>query len=84
MRAGKSPEAACLAALERLVGATRVPYLLDAKGRPSFDVKFYAVNKDGETGSAAIWSGANTFSAPSARINTSARPSARQASVTSE
>ena len=58
MRAGKSPEAACLAALERLVGATRVPYLLDAKGRPSFDVKFYAVNKDGETGSAAIWSGA--------------------------
>lgn len=58
MRAGKSPEAACLAALERMVGATRVPYLLDAKGRPSFDVKFYAVNKNGETGSAAIWSGA--------------------------
>jgi len=58
MRAGKSPEAACLAALERMVGATRVPYLLDGKGRPAFDVKFYAVNKDGETGSAAIWSGA--------------------------
>jgi len=58
MRAGKSPEAACLAALERMVQATRVPYLLDAKGRPSFDVKFYAVNKSGETGSAAIWSGA--------------------------
>jgi N4-(beta-N-acetylglucosaminyl)-L-asparaginase len=58
MRAGKSPEAACLAALERMVQATRVPYLLDDKGRPSFDVKFYAVNKKGETGSAAIWSGA--------------------------
>jgi len=58
MRAGKSPESACLAALERLVQATRVPYLLDDKGRPSFDVKFYAVNKKGETGSAAIWSGA--------------------------
>ena len=58
MRAGKSPEAACLAALERMVQATRVPYLLDDKGRPSFDVKFYAVNKNGETGSAAIWSGA--------------------------
>jgi len=58
MRAGKRPEAACLAALERLVQATRVPYLLDDKGRPSFDVKFYAVNKKGETGSAAIWSGA--------------------------
>lgn len=58
MRAGKSPEAACLAALERLVGATRMPSLLDDKGRPSFDVKFYAVNRSGETGSAAIWSGA--------------------------
>jgi N4-(beta-N-acetylglucosaminyl)-L-asparaginase len=58
MRAGKSPEAACLAAMERLVQATRVPYLLDDKGRPTFDVKFYAVNKKGETGSAAIWSGA--------------------------
>ena len=58
MRAGKAPEAACLASLERLVQATRVPYLLDDKGRPSFDVKFYAVNKRGETGSAAIWSGA--------------------------
>jgi N4-(beta-N-acetylglucosaminyl)-L-asparaginase len=58
MRAGKSPEAACLAALERIVQATRVPYLLDAKGRPSFDVKFYAVNADGATGSAALWSGA--------------------------
>ncbi len=57
MRAGKSPEAACLAALERLVQATRVPYLLDDKGRPSFNVKFYAVNKAGETGSATIWSG---------------------------
>ena len=56
MRAGMSPEAACLAALERMVQATRVPYLLDNKGRPSFDVKFYAVNKNGETGSAAIWS----------------------------
>jgi len=58
MRAGKSPEAACVAGLERLVQATRVPYLLDDQGRPSFDVKFYAVNKSGETGSAAIWSGA--------------------------
>lgn len=57
MRAGKSPEAACLAALERMVQATRVPYLLDNKGRPSFDVKFYAVNKAGETGAASIWSG---------------------------
>lgn len=59
MRRGRSPEEACLAALERIVDATRAPYLLDAKGRPSFDVKFYAVNKNGETGSASIWSGAS-------------------------
>ncbi|MGD8441645.1 MAG: N(4)-(beta-N-acetylglucosaminyl)-L-asparaginase [Holophagae bacterium] len=58
MRAGKDPEAACLGALERMVRATRLPYLLDARGRPSFDVKFYAVDAAGRTGGAAMWSGA--------------------------
>jgi N4-(beta-N-acetylglucosaminyl)-L-asparaginase len=57
MRQGESPADACLGALERIVDATRVSYLLDEKGRPSFNVKFYAINKDGEIGSAAIWSG---------------------------
>jgi N4-(beta-N-acetylglucosaminyl)-L-asparaginase len=58
MRAGQSPSDACLGALDRLVRATRVPYLLDDQGRPNFDVKFYAVNKAGEAASAAIWAGA--------------------------
>ena len=58
MRAGKSPREACLGALDRLVRATRVPYLLDSNGRPTFDVKFYAVNPRGESGAAAIWAGA--------------------------
>jgi N4-(beta-N-acetylglucosaminyl)-L-asparaginase len=58
MRSGHSPADACVAALDRLVSATRVPYLLDEQGRPTFDVKFYAVNSDGESGSAAIWQGA--------------------------
>jgi len=58
MRAGASPREACLGALDRLVRATRVPYLLDGEGRPTFDVKFYAVNKDGEYAGAAIWAGA--------------------------
>jgi len=58
MRAGKSPREACLGALDRLVRATRVPYLLDTDGRPTFDVKFYAVNPRGESGAAAIWAGA--------------------------
>lgn len=58
MRTGLSPTNACLKALERVAQTTRVSYLLDEEGRPSFDVKFYAVNRDGEVGGAAIWSGA--------------------------
>ena len=57
MRNGSSPTDACLGALERLIRATRVPYLLDDGGRPTFDVKFYAVNASGETGGASLWSG---------------------------
>ncbi len=58
MRAGQSPRDACLGALDRLVRATRVPYLLDGDGRPNFDVKFYAVNRAGEAAGAALWAGA--------------------------
>jgi N4-(beta-N-acetylglucosaminyl)-L-asparaginase len=57
MRGGTSPTDACLGALRRVVAATRTPALLDERGRPAFDVKFYAVNRAGETGSAAMWSG---------------------------
>ena len=57
MRAGQSPRDACLGALDRMVRATRVPYLLDDQGRPSFNVQFYAVNKAGEAAGAAIWKG---------------------------
>jgi N4-(beta-N-acetylglucosaminyl)-L-asparaginase len=57
MRQGKSPEAACLATLERVVRNTRVDYLRDANGRPKNNLLLYALNKAGEVGSAAIWSG---------------------------
>ncbi len=57
MRQGKSPEEACLAACRRIVDQTREARLLDDRGRPLFNVKFYALNKEGEYGSAAIWSG---------------------------
>jgi N4-(beta-N-acetylglucosaminyl)-L-asparaginase len=57
MRGGVSPTDACLGALRRIVSATRVPALHDDRGRPNFDVKFYAVNRAGEVGSAAMWSG---------------------------
>jgi N4-(beta-N-acetylglucosaminyl)-L-asparaginase len=58
MRQGKSPEEACLLACKRIVGQTKMKRLLDEDGRPRFDVKFYAVNKRGDYGAAAIWKGA--------------------------
>jgi N4-(beta-N-acetylglucosaminyl)-L-asparaginase len=57
MRQGKSPEQACLMACERIVKQTKMKRLLDLEGRPVFDVRFYAINKRGEFGSAGIWSG---------------------------
>ncbi len=58
MRQGKSPEEACLAACQRIAAQTKMKRLLDARGRPAFDVNFYAINKKGQFGAAAIWSGA--------------------------
>ena len=58
MRHGMSPQDACLHALERIVHATREPRLKRKDGRPNFDVKFYALAKDGRFGAASIWSGA--------------------------
>ncbi|MEW6302125.1 MAG: N(4)-(beta-N-acetylglucosaminyl)-L-asparaginase [Verrucomicrobiota bacterium] len=69
MRQGKSPEAACLLACERIARQTKMKRLLDDDGRPAFDVRFYAINKRGEFGSASIWSG-GTFT-----VNTGERQS---------
>jgi len=57
MRAGKSPEAACLATLERVVRNTRLDYLKDEKGRPKNNLALYALTRSGEVGAAALWSG---------------------------
>ena len=57
MRQGKSPEEACLMACRRIADQTKMKRLLDARGRPKFDVAFYALTKRGEFGGAAIWSG---------------------------
>lgn len=57
MRQGVSPEEAGLRVLKRIVENTVEPYLKDEKGRPRFDVKFYALNKTGEFSGTAIWSG---------------------------
>ena len=57
MRRGLAPTDACLEALRRVV-ATTEPRLLGPDGRPKFDLNFYAVNKRGQFGSAALFSGA--------------------------
>jgi len=58
MRQGKSPEEACLMACKRIVDHTKMKRLLNDDGKPNFNVTFYAINKRGEYGSAALWSGA--------------------------
>ena len=58
MRQGKSPEQACLDACKRIVDHNKMRRLKDDSGRPNFNVKFYALNKKGEYGSASIFSGA--------------------------
>ncbi|MBM3834860.1 MAG: N(4)-(beta-N-acetylglucosaminyl)-L-asparaginase [Verrucomicrobia bacterium] len=57
MRQGKSPEEACLQACQRIVDQTKMKRLLDEQGRPKFDVVFYAINKRGQFGAGALWSG---------------------------
>jgi len=58
MRGGMSPTDACLEALKRIVTFTVDPRLMDEQGRPNFGVNYYAVNKKGEYGGAAIFAGA--------------------------
>lgn len=57
MRQGKSPEEACMMACERISRQTKELRLQDDKERPNFNVNFYAINKKGEYGGAAIWNG---------------------------
>jgi N4-(beta-N-acetylglucosaminyl)-L-asparaginase len=57
MALGKSPTDACMEAVKRVVRLTKVKRLLDAKGRPDFQVQFYATSKAGEIGAAALYAG---------------------------
>ena len=54
MRRGMSPTDAALETLRRVVAATE-PRLLDEAGKPRFQLNFYAVNKNGEFGGAALY-----------------------------
>jgi len=54
MRQGMSPTDAALATLKRAVAMTPANRL-DERGRPKYQLNFYAVNKRGETGSASMF-----------------------------
>jgi len=55
MRQGRHPKDACLEVLKRIAKTTRDKRLLEADGRPAFGITFYAVNKKGEYGAAAMY-----------------------------
>jgi N4-(beta-N-acetylglucosaminyl)-L-asparaginase len=57
MRQGMSPDQACMKTIDRVIAMTE-RRLLDDRGRPLFDLQFYALAKDGRFGSAAAYEGA--------------------------
>ncbi len=71
MRQGMSPTDAALATLRRVVETTE-PRLLNERGRPLFDLNFYAVNKAGQFGGASIYPSRFAAFDGSARIHDTA------------
>jgi N4-(beta-N-acetylglucosaminyl)-L-asparaginase len=53
MRQGRTPEEACMEVMRR-VAAKAEPRLLDRDGAPLFDLRFYAMRKDGLVGAASM------------------------------
>ncbi len=58
MRQGMSPDQACMKTIDRVIAMTE-PRLLADRGRPLFDLQFYALAKDGRFGSATAYEGAS-------------------------
>jgi N4-(beta-N-acetylglucosaminyl)-L-asparaginase len=56
MRQGMSPDQACMRTVERVIAMTE-RRLLDSRGRPLFDLEFYALAKDGRFGAASAYEG---------------------------
>jgi N4-(beta-N-acetylglucosaminyl)-L-asparaginase len=57
MARGMDPAEACIDTLKRIASRTRERRLLDAHGRPTFNVTLYALRADGLTGSASMHAG---------------------------
>ena len=58
MRMGMSPEAALMKVMERTIAMTETR-LLNDKGRPFFDLQFYAINKKGEFAGTTAYEGSS-------------------------
>lgn len=58
MGRGMTPSEACLAAAKRVVDRTKEKRLRGPDGRVNFDLKFYALRKDGAYGAATLFPGA--------------------------
>jgi N4-(beta-N-acetylglucosaminyl)-L-asparaginase len=56
MRQGMTPEAALMKVMERVIAMTE-KRLLNDKGRPYFDLEYYAINKKGEFAGATAYQG---------------------------
>lgn len=56
MRQGMTPQAALMKVMERVIAMTE-KRLLDDRGRPYFDLDFYAINKRGEWAGACCYQG---------------------------
>jgi N4-(beta-N-acetylglucosaminyl)-L-asparaginase len=56
MRQGKTPEQAIVTVMERVLAMTE-KRLLDERGRPFFDLQFYALAKDGRFAAATAYEG---------------------------
>ena len=56
MRNGMAPEQALMKVMERVIALTE-PRLLDDRGRPYFDLQFYALGKDGRFAGATAYQG---------------------------
>lgn len=57
MRQGKDPEAALMIVMERVLAMTE-PRLVDERGRPRFDLQYYALTRDGRVAGASAYEGA--------------------------
>jgi N4-(beta-N-acetylglucosaminyl)-L-asparaginase len=59
MRRGAHPKDAALTALKRIVACTVEKRLLNARGKPNFQLKFYVLSKSGQHAGVALYGGSD-------------------------